>query len=290
MYHVIIKEELLKKRKNKRKLKIVETALKDAGAEYTVHKTVESEEPVLLTREITSGAGNTVIAMCGDGTLHGILNGFVNFNENRLGLIPLGTGNDFAKTANIPKNAKKAINVILSGKARPIDFIQFSSGLRSINAAGMGLDVDVLKRSYAGKNKGKSKYLRSLIVCLTKFKSYDFTVVYGDKTEEHNGLIAAIGNGRQIGGGIKICPDAKIDDGYLDLFICDYISKKAIVFAFLKLMRGKVNNVKQITALKVKEVKFIPKENHTIQADGELYENTPIEAKVSSEKLQFFMP
>lgn len=290
MHHIIIKDSLLKIKKNKKKLKTVESALKNAGLEYEVHRTVLPEEPVKITEKITSGSGNVIIAMCGDGTLHGILNGFKNFRENFLGLIPLGTGNDFAKSAKIPHNAKKAIKIIISKSPRPIDFIQFSSGLRSMNAAGMGIDVDVLKHAYAGNHKGKTKYLRSLIYCLTRFKSYDFTAVYEGKEEEHRGLLAAIGNGRQIGGGIKICPDAKIDDGYLDLVICDYISKRAIPAAFLKLMRGKVNNVKQITALKVKGVKFIPHENYTIQADGELYDNTTIEVKVSDEKLNFFTP
>lgn len=290
MFHIIISERLLKSNKNAKKLKIVENTLSAAGKEYVVHRTTSAEEPKKITTEITSGEGNVIIAMCGDGTLHSILNGFVNFDENFLGLIPLGTGNDFATSANIPHDVKKAMDIILSSPPRPIDFIQFSSGLRSLNAAGMGIDVDVLKRVYEGNHKGKSKYLRSLLVCLTKFKSYDFTAVYDGKEEEHRGLLAAVGNGRQIGGGIKICPNASIDDGYMDLCICDYISKFKIIFAFLKLMRGKVNGVKQITAVKVKEVKFIPHGNYTVQLDGELYDNVQIEAKVEHAKLKFFKP
>ncbi len=70
--------------------------------------------------------------------------------------------------------------------------------------------------------------------------------------------------------------------------IADYISKSAIPFAFLKLMRGKVNKVGQVTTLKVKSVKFIPHGKYTVQADGELYDNTSIEARVSDEKLLFY--
>lgn len=290
MHHIIIQATMLEKSKYHKKFKVVTNALDKAKVDYIVHKTTRHGEAGEITKEITKGCGNVIIAMCGDGTLHDILNGFVNFTDNALSLIPLGTGNDFAASAKIPYNPKKAIKIILYRKPRPIDFIQFSSGLRSINAVGMGIDVDVLKRVYSRNDTGKSKYLRSLIYCLQRFKSYDFTAVYDDGTQEtHCGLIAAVGNGKQFGGGIKVCPKAKIDDGLLDVMITDYISHKAIPFAFIRLMLGKVNTIKQVILKRVKCVKFIPKENYAIQADGELYENTVIDIKVSGQKLLFYM-
>ena len=289
MFHLIVKDENLKRKKNLKKLRTVEEAFKRAGLEYTVHRTVEKSDPVNIAASVTGGAGNAVIVMGGDGTLHDVLNGFKNFNDNSLGLIPFGTGNDFAKSAKIPLNVKKAVNIIIKGKPAPVDFIQFSSGLRSLNAAGMGIDVDVLKRVYTKGLRGKTKYLRALLYCLSRFKSYDFTAVLDDGEEiTHSGLIAAVGNGKYIGGGIKVCPDAKIDDGYLDVMIADYISKSAIPSAFLKLMRGKVNKVGQVTTLKVKSVKFIPHGQYTVQADGELYDNTAIEARVSDDPQLFY--
>lgn len=153
----------------------------------------------------------------------------------------------------------------------------------------MGIDVDVLERTYAGKNVRRSKYLHSLIVSLIKFKSHDFTVRYNGKEEKHFGLIAAVGNGRQFGGGIKMFPDAKINDGYLDLIIVDFISKIKIIGAFIKLMRGKINSIKQATAVKVKEVEFIPDDtDFVLQADGELYKNVPIKAKIITNKLKIY--
>lgn len=290
MYHIIIQSSVLNKKKNSKKLRVVTNALKKAGVDYVVHATERHGEAKEITEQVTSNCGNVIIAMCGDGTLHDILNGFVNFSDNALALVPLGTGNDFAAGAKIPHNPKKAMKIILTHSPRSIDFIEFSTGLRSINAVGMGIDVDVLKRVYSRKDSGRSKYLRALIYCLHRFKSYDFLAVYDNGTEEkHSGLIAAVGNGKQFGGGIKICPNAKIDDGYLDLAIVDYISHKAIPFAFIKLMLGKINKVKQVTAKKVKAIKFIPKENYAIQADGELYDDTIIDIKVSDEKLLFYM-
>lgn len=291
MLHIITGGDNLKKKKNAKKFKKILSVFDGAGIEYAVHLTADKADVIKTAGELTAGSGNTVVAVGGDGTLHDVLNGFENFEGNLLGLIPFGTGNDFAAAAHIPVNVKKAAAIIAKGNSGFVDFIQFSSGLRSINAAGMGIDVDVLERAYAGKNQKKSKYLKAALTSLRKYKSAEFVAEYNGKREKHFGLIAAVGNGRQIGGGIKVFPESKIDDGYLNLVIVDYLSRFGTVKAFIKLMLGKINKVKNVTAVTTKEVKFYSlSENYTIQADGELYPNTPIEARIAENKLRFILP
>ena len=287
MFHLIISEINLKKKG--KQVEIVKSVFDKADINYELHATDTREELKEIVTEITSQKGNSLIVLGGDGTLHDTLNSFVDFENNSLGIIPLGTGNDFAAAAHIPTDIKKAAELIVNNPPRTIDYIQFDSGLRCLNAFGMGIDVDVLKRAYAGKSVKRSKYLRALIVSLIKFKSHNFTVRYNGVEEKHFGLIAAVGNGRQFGGGIKLFPDAKIDDGQLDLFMVDFVSKPKMIGAFIKLMRGKINRVKQVKAVRVKEVEFIPdSENYTFQADGELYENIPVKAKIIENKLKFY--
>lgn len=287
MYHLIINEENLKKKQ--KQFKIVKSVFDNAGKEYLLHTTDSKQCLRDLTKNLTSEKGNSIIVLGGDGTLHDVINSFVDFDNNFLGLIPLGTGNDFAESAHIPTNVKKAAELIVNNPPRFVDYIQFESGLRSLNAFGMGIDVDVLNRAYSGKNIKRSKYLHALIVSLIKFKSHNFTVRYNGREEKHFGLITAVGNGKQFGGGIRLFPEAKIDDGYLDLFMIDYVSKIKILGAFIKLMRGKINKVKQVTAVRVKEVEFIPdSEEYYFQADGEVYKNIPIRAKIVENKLKFY--
>ena len=287
MFHLIISEFNLKKKG--KKVDEIKSVFEKAETSYELHATKTREELKELISSLTSQEGNSVIVLGGDGTLHDTLNAFVNFDGNSLGIIPLGTGNDFAESAHIPTDIKKATELILKNDPRPVDYIQFESGLRSLNAFGMGIDVDVLKRAYSGKSVKRSKYLKALIVCLFKFKSHNFTVRYNGVEEKHFGLIAAVGNGRQFGGGIKLFPDAKIDDNYLDLFMIDFVSKFKILGAFIKLMRGKINKLKQVKAVRVKEVEFIPEgDSFTFQADGELYDNIPIKAKIVENKLKFY--
>lgn len=290
MYYIIA-NELRLKGKNIKKLNAVKAVFDRAGIEYKILLTDHKGHAGEYAKSITSSDGeNTIIAMGGDGTLHEILNGFENFENNALGLIPLGTGNDFATAAGIPMDAEKAAEKIAYTTPSYADFIQLSSGLRSLNIVGMGIDVDVLERTYRGKHHGKSKYFRSLIVSLLKFKSCNFTVEYDGKVEKHFGMIAALGNGSMFGGGIKICPEAKINDGYLNLTIVDYVSRGKLLTSLIKLMRGKIHKIKEATVARVKSAKFIMENpEFTIQAEGEIYKNVPVDARIITDKLKFYI-
>jgi diacylglycerol kinase (ATP) len=229
--------------------------------------------------------------MGGDGTLHEVLNGIRDVEKCNLGLIPLGTGNDFAATANIPQDAKAAAELIAFKAPTKIDYIQLSNGIRSINAVGAGIDVDVLKRTYAGKNTGKNKYYKAFIQSLKHYKSFNFICKYDGKEEKHNGLLACLGNGRQIGGGIKLFPEAILNDGYMDLIIVDYLSRFKTLVAFIKLALGKVTSIKEVTYVRCKSATFEPiGEQQTIQAEGELYDGVTLDAQLISGKLNFYLP
>lgn len=278
--------------KNSKKLDIVRGVFDRAGKKYEVLLTRKTGDAKIHAERITSdGEKNTLVALGGDGTLHDIINGFKDFENNSLGLIPLGTGNDFAASAEIPLDVKQAAEIIAFFEPVHIDFIEFSSGLRSINIAGMGIDVDVLERVYAGNMTEKSKYAKALVSSLRHFESRKFTIRYNDTEEELYGLICTVCNGKQLGGGMKICPQAKIDDGYIELFLCDYISKSRILGMFIKLMTGRVHKIKEARSIKVKSAVFIPHtENYTVQADGELYPDVPFEVRAVSGKLKFHLP
>lgn len=285
-YHIIANST----RAQENQIKLAQDIFESAGAQTQIYRTSGRGHATAIAEEITSsGEDCTIIIMGGDGTLHEVLNGVKYPDKCTLGLIPSGTGNDFSVTAGIPTDTKKAAEIITNGKPAPIDYIELSNGLRSINAVGMGIDVDVLKRAYS-TGGGKGKYLSSLIYCLKHFKSYNFTVNYGDRTEKHFGLIAALGNGRQIGGGIRLFPEAKLDDGYMDMLIVDYVSRFKIIFAFIKLMLGKINAIKEVTAARVKSASFTPEAPCSIQAEGEIYDNMTLEARIVEGGIKFFLP
>ncbi len=285
VYNIIVNSLRVKSKQ----IKTVEEVFERAGREYRIFKTDHKGHAGELAETISSSGEECAIAvMGGDGTLHEVLNGIKNFENCSLGLIPAGTGNDFAEAARIPKDTKYAAQIIAFKAPRPIDYIELSNGLKSINAVGMGIDVDVLKRAYS--RGGKSRYFSALIYCLRHFKSYDFTVSYDGRQEKHYGLIAALGNGRQIGGGIKLFPDAELDDGYMNILMVDYLSRAKTVFAFLKLMRGKINAIKEVTAARVKAASFTTETPCSIQAEGEIYDGVKLDAHIVEGGVKFFLP
>lgn len=285
-YHLIVNAA----RAGGRKIEKIAECFAKAGKELIVCNTKYKGHCTEIVKDLTKEGECVIVVMGGDGMLHEAINGIQDFEKCALGLIPCGTGNDFAAAAGIPKNLKRAADIITDGTPKNIDYIQLSNGLKSINATGMGIDVEVLKRAYLKKGGGKGKYLSALIYCLKHFKSYNFKVNFDGTEQQHYGLIAALGNGKQLGGGIKLFPEAKLDDGYMDLIMVDYISRASTVFAFIKLMLGKIKSVKQATYVRVKHAAFTTAAPCPIQAEGEIYEGITLDASVVAGGLKFYLP
>lgn len=292
MYHVIFNGNI-NDEKIEQQLKIVKEVFENAGKELEIHRTEHAGHAREIAASLTANGNFAhLIAMGGDGTLHEVLNGIEDIEQCTLGLIPFGSGNDFAVAAGIPKDVKYAAETIAFRAPTCIDFIQLDSGLRSINAVGTGIDVDVLKRAYARSKDGEHKYFSAFLSSLRHYKSTTCKVSWdGGEEREYTGLIACLGNGKQIGGGIKLFPEANLTDGYMDLLVVDYLSRFKTALAFIKLMLGKVNKIKEVTHVKCKSATLIPVDGEaTIQAEGELYDNVPIKAQLVSGKLKFYLP
>lgn len=279
MYHIILNPVSGKKRALKN-LRIVEKLFSERGVAYEVHKSQAVRDAEAIARRLTLQDEREIIVLGGDGTLHEVLNGLTDPAVCTLGLIPSGTGNDFAEKLGVSLDAEKATLAILDGEAKPVDYLEVG-GVRSMNVAGMGIDVDVLERCQRGKMKGKLKYLFSLIRSLFAYKGYSVEIETEGRTEKKDVLIAAACNGSQFGGGIGICPTADIADGKMDVVIVDCIGGAwKIIKAFMKLMKGKILEYPLTTHFLCDKVRFIPKNPCTVQLDGELYRDLTFEAKI----------
>ena len=238
-----------------------------------------------LTRE---GKGDVVV-IGGDGTLHDALNGFTNFDKCALGLIPAGTGNDFAAAANIPSGPEAAVELIVKGAPRYTEFMQLPRGVRGLNVAGTGIDVEILRRCRASKwLRGKLQYLISLIISLIKFKNYDLTVRVNGREVRYKTLIACVGNGFRFGGGIRMCPQAVLGDNLLDFVAVDNVKKSRILPAFIKLMQGRILEEKFSRFERCDHIEIFSERPLTVQVDGELYDDLPFVADVVRDTLRMY--
>ena len=287
MYNVIV-NPLSGGGKKRRIVERVEARLKESGRDFCVFETEKRGQAAFLARELTSEGACDLIVVGGDGTLHEALNGFADFENCNLGLIPAGTGNDFAAVAGIPSDPDAALDLILKGAPKPTDFMQMGE-IRGINVIGTGIDVEILKRCRASiVLRGKFQYIISLIVSLIKYKNYKMRTVCGGEEKNYSALIACVGNGRQIGGGIRMCPEAVLDDGLLDFVVCSDVKKTHIPAAFIKLMKGKILQEDFTHFVHCEKVEVFPEKKLTVQVDGELYDDVPFRVEVVRGKLKMY--
>ena len=288
MYELIVNPHASRGKAKKKAEKIIEL-LNARGIEYHAHYTTKPKEAIEIAKKITDDGATDVIALGGDGTINEVLNG-IDPEKVRLGIIPTGTGNDFIAAAKIPADDEAALDLILNGEAKPTDYM-VCGGVRGINVIGMGIDVDVLKRCSRAKIiKGKLQYVLSLIKSLIVFKFYKFGVERKNGVEEKEALIACVGNGSRIGGGIRMCPEAIIDDGLLDFVIAGKLKKRKIPHAFIKLMQGKILEQSFTTMERVEHVKLTFDRSVTIQIDGELYENIDFDLSIVKSGIKIYRP
>ena len=147
--------------------------LDERGIEYSVHETTGVGHGKKITQSLCDNGATTVVALGGDGTFHEVLNG-IDTEKARLGFIPAGRGNDFARGTQFTSlDPIKAVAGIIEGTPKRIDYIQISNR-RCLNIAGTGMDVDVLLRTSQSRNH--LSYIASLIKCLVKFEPYRVTI------------------------------------------------------------------------------------------------------------------
>ena len=230
-----------------------------------------------------SGAFHTVIAIGGDGTFHEVLNG-MDFSAARLGLVPAGRGNDYAVGAKISFDPKEAMKAIVHGKPVARDYIQVGDR-RCLNVCGTGLDVEVLKLTEENKNT----YIFSLSKLLLNYKPYTVQVERDGFTQEYKCVMAAFCNGTQFGGGIKLCPPAKIDDGKMDLMIVKP-PKGPVLMAMPAFVAGQHIGKPWAEHVVCDKAKITVTNAAAIEIDGEIYNDNVLDARIVPGGFKTFEP
>ena len=268
-------------------LAIIKDYLTQKQVEYNLHFSTKRGDVKMLTKTLIEKGATDIVIVGGDGSLHEAINGFHSFDKVNLGIIPCGTGNDFASALGIPQNPVKALDLILDGTPKYTDYMQMPT-VRGLNIIGMGIDVDVLKRYNALKRKTKFGYTMSLVKTLCKFDYVQFDATFNQQTTNYKSFIACIANGHRYGGGIPICPVANPTDNQLDFVAVKSMRKLKIIGAFLKLKAGKLLSLKEAVHYKTNFVKIHSPVPYTVNVDGELYDNIPFEVEIVPNTLKVY--
>ncbi len=274
-------------KKTRQTVSVIEKTLVEKNVPYNVHFTRRVGHAKSITDSLIKKGATDIIVVGGDGTLHEVINGFSHFDKVNLGLIPCGTGNDFASAVKIPLNPEKALDIILHNQPIYTDFMQMPT-VRGMNVIGTGIDVEVLKKYNKLKKKTPWGYTKCLIKTLFDFEYSDFTAEIDGVKTEYRSFIAAIANGHAFGGGIAICPIANPSDNALNFVAVKEMKRIGIIGAFLKLKAGKVLSLKQAVTAPLQNIKITSDKKLTVNVDGELYENIPFEVSIVSNTLKMY--
>ena len=279
------------KGKGEKALKKVIALLKKQGVEYAVHKTEYVTHATEIVRNLTENQEHTnLIAMGGDGTFNEVLNGITDFSKITVSFVPCGTGNDFAAAAKIDTDPETAVMAAINGNKQRIDFIQIGER-RALNAAGAGMDVDVLEKYATMKVlKGKIKYYASLLSVLFNLKFHKLRLTLDGVTTEKSVFIIAATNGNYFGGGMTISPTSVINDGYITVVVVNEVKKSKILGLLMKFLSGGKHIYEPCTEVyNVKECKIEILDEGCIQLDGELFKDKVLDCKIISDQLEIFM-
>jgi len=287
MFHVVV-NPTSGKGKGQKALNKLEKMFNERGVEYIVHKTESRGHAENLARELSLVPDTKLIVMGGDGTFHEVLCGIENFENITLGLVPCGSGNDFIKTSGHPKKVEKALEIILKGESSYVDYIDLGD-MRCFNTCGCGIDVDVLQRFAKCKIlKGKVAYFYSLLYALAKTNFYNLRLTVDGETVEKRVFTIGVGNGGFIGGGLPICPNAKVDDGFLEIGYVNAVKKWKIPAALIVFLRGKHVNTSWGGEFQGKEVTIESLDGGYFQLDGEIQYVNKLSMKIVSNTLKVF--
>ncbi|MFL6293256.1 MAG: diacylglycerol/lipid kinase family protein [Thermoanaerobaculia bacterium] len=178
-----------------------------------------------LAREAVRNGADLVVAAGGDGTLNEVVNGLTeDFGKARFGLIPLGTGNDFARSIGVPDDLEGALAVLETGGARAVDVARATIGETGrffLNMSVGGISGEVSERASEAKDRwGPLAYLRGAIGALPELKGFLTTITLnGGETLRLETFNIVVANGRYVASGIPAAPTAVLDDGLLDVVI-----------------------------------------------------------------------
>jgi len=225
---------------------------------------------------------DVVIAVGGDGTVHEVVNGMIKSNGNAvLGVIPIGSGNDFIKNLKIPLEFEEALEVIRRGDVTRIDVGKVNDRYFS-NGLGIGFDAHVVEESMKIKKlRGFAIYLVAVLKTLNYYQNRKVHFRIGDRHSEKEIFMISFGNGVAQGGGFYLTPDAKINDGLLDICIIHALGKLKALIHLPKAIKGKHHTLEQVQFFKTKEAIITTTEGIGAHADGELVSMNLKEIRIS---------
>ncbi len=251
----------------------VQEALNRAGLEFSEALTTKPLEAIDLARQAAEEGYELVVALGGDGTSNEVANGLLSSDNSEvaLGMIPIGTGNDFATMFDTPTDLEAVARRLGEGKTCLID-IGRVDGRYFVNVSGIGFtalaSVESLKIQHF--LSGLPLYLAAVLMTLREYEIPHITVEFDGQRLSMPMTMVEVANGKREGGGFLIAPDAENDDGLFDICLARGLGRLGILRLLPEVMRGTHVDKEPVTMARAKRMTLDSPDPLPVHADGEV--------------------
>ena len=277
------------------------------GVDFEEHVTTYADEATAITREALSAGVARVVAVGGDGTLSEVVNGYFDgcgraINEAAaIGLLPSGTGSDFYRSLGLTSSSD-SIRVVTGSETRVMDAAraEFHNKLGEsvsrvfINIASFGLGGDVSALVNRWRNSlprwigGRARFAAAAVVALKRYRNVPVSIRIDDSPEiKARSNLIIVANGKFAGGGMRLAPNAELDDGLLDVIVTDDASRFDVIKELPRIQQGRYLKNPKVTTFRASAVSVSSEESLPIDLDGEMVGFTPARIRVLPATVRF---
>ncbi|HEX9941947.1 MAG TPA: diacylglycerol kinase family protein [Thermoanaerobaculia bacterium] len=234
-----------------------------------------------LARQAVSSGAELIVAAGGDGTLNEVVNGMaVDFGGARLGLLPLGTGNDFARSIDVPADLEGALAVLAQGRTRAVDVARARFGRKRrhfINMSAGGFSGIVSEKAGEAKDRwGPLAYLRAALGSLPELKGFSAHLeLDGSERLDVETYNVVISNGRYVAAGIPVAPQSELDDGRLDLMLVPTATIPQLARLVPQILLGRHTGSDLLLFRRARRIEIVSDPPMSFNVDGEVIGDEP---------------
>jgi len=258
-----------------------------------LHVTSRRGEAQELAARAAAAGCDRIVAVGGDGTIQEIVNGILEGGSPLpLGIVPVGSGNDLARSLGLPTDAAEAWTAAIGRVTREIDVAIATNGDGRrrwfASAGGIGFDAQVAAAmaTRRGWQSGRAGYLLTTLTELRRFDNRQLKIVLDGEPFDRRVLFVAIANGAYYGGGMWIAPDASLDDGWLDLCVVGDISRLTALRELPNLYRGTHVRNPAVSVHRARQVEITGDETTHVHLDGEPFGTIPLRVEIGRGSLE----
>ncbi len=234
-------------------------------------------------------AGELPVVISGDGMVGAVGGAMAGVGEVPLGIVPVGRGNDLARTLGIPTEPEEAIAVVLAGHARTID-IGEANGRPFLGIASVGFDSDANRIANESRLGGNLVYAYAALRALVAWKPARFTIAIGEGRTRVEGYSVVVANNSAYGGGMYIAPDAELDDGLFDVVTLAQLGKWRYLGNLPKVFKGTHVRIPQVNVTRAARLSVSASRPFAVYADGEHLTDLPADLRVIPSALRVLVP